>query len=95
MRKWWKECFIETLRQIYWVLSTGCTNSEILILVLISLLIKLGLKRPKFAYLVQKVTEGLKWSQNEAKRIYQIEFAVERSKLQSSTKYLEQSKEIQ
>ena len=57
--------FIKTLRQIYWLLSTGFTNFEVLILVLTSLLLKLGQKRPKFAYLVQKLKEGLKWSQTE------------------------------
>ena len=64
-----KWLFIESLRQILWLLSTGSTNFEILILVLTLLLLKVGQKRTKFAYLVRKVTEGLKWCQNETKLI--------------------------
>ena len=45
-----------------------------------SLLLKLGQKMPKFAYLVREVIEGLKRSQIETKMIYQIQFVVERSK---------------
>ena len=44
MMKGWKWLFIEALRQIYWVLSTGFTNPEILILVLASLSLKLSKK---------------------------------------------------
>ena len=83
-----KQLFIETLRQIYWALSTGFTNSEIIIPVLTPLLLKFGQKTPKFAYLVQKVTERLKRSQNEAKLIYEIRFVAEGSKPQSLTRYL-------
>ena len=45
-----------------------------------SLLLKLGQKSLKIAYLFRKVIEGLKWSQNETKLIYQIQFVAERSK---------------
>ena len=75
-----KWLFIETLRQIFWLVSTGFTNFETLILVLMSLLLKLNQKRPKFAYLSRKVIKGLNWSQNETKLIYQIQFVVKRSK---------------
>ena len=44
-----------------------------------SLLLKLGQTRPRFAYLVRKMVEGSKWSQNETKLIYQIQLIVERS----------------
>lgn len=57
-----KQIFIETLREIYWLLETGFTKFEILILVLTSLLLKLG---PKFAYLVRKVIKGLKRSKKK------------------------------
>ena len=40
-------------------------------------IVKIGEKRPKFAYLVQKVTAGC---QNETKLIYQIQFVAEISK---------------
>ena len=45
-----------------------------------SLLLKLGQKRPKLAYHLRKVIKEIKWSQNETKLIYQIQFVVERSK---------------
>ena len=73
--------FIETLRQTHWHLSTGFTKFEALVLALTSLLLKLGQKRPKCVHLVQKMVEGLKWSQNETKLINQIKFVIERSKL--------------
>ena len=72
-----KKLLLEVLRQIFWLLITGFTNFEILILVLASLLLKLRQKRPGCAYLV---TERLKWYQNETKLICQIQFVVERSK---------------
>ena len=71
-----KQLFKETLRQIY----KGFTNLEILILVLTSLLLKLGQKRPKFAYHLRKVIKEIKWCQNKTKLMYQIQFVVERSK---------------
>ena len=45
-----------------------------------SLLLKLGLKRPEFAHLVRKVTERWIRSKNETKLIYHIQLVVERSK---------------
>ena len=41
---------------------------------------KIGPKRSKFAYLVRKVKEWLKWSQNENKLMCQTQFVVERPK---------------
>lgn len=41
-----KQLFIETLSQIYWLLPTGFTNVEMIIIVLMSLLDKLDQKMP-------------------------------------------------
>ena len=62
------------------LLSIGFTSLESLTLVLTSLLLKFPQKRPKFAYLVQKMIERLKLCKNETKPIDQIQFVVERSK---------------
>ena len=51
--KWPKQLFIETLRKIYWLLSTGFTNSKTVILVLTSLLLKWVKKAPYFHVLCE------------------------------------------